>query len=74
VYTDHFTVRTKFSAAANAPLGKVKLPFTLQYQACNDSVCLPPVRIPVSATIDVAPAGTTPQQMSPQIFSRSAQR
>jgi Disulphide bond corrector protein DsbC len=74
VYTDHFTVHTKFSAAANAPLGKVKLPFTLQYQACNDSVCLPPVRIPVVTTIDVATAGTKPQQMSPQIFGQPAQR
>ncbi len=74
VYTGHFTMRAKFSTAANAPLGKVKLPFTLQYQACNDSVCLPPVRIPVMATIEVAPAGTKPQQMSPQIFGQPAQR
>jgi thioredoxin:protein disulfide reductase len=74
VYTGHFTVRAKFAAAANAPLGKTNLPFTLQYQACNDSVCLPPVRIPVVAAIDVAPAGTKPRQMSPQIFAPSAQR
>ena len=70
VYTGHFTVRAKFTAEASAPLGTVKLPFTLQYQACNDSVCLPPVRTPVAATIDVAPAGTKPQRMSPQIFSQ----
>lgn len=74
VYTDHFTVRAKFSAAADAPLGQVKLPFTLQYQACNDSVCLPPVRIPVTVAIDVAPLGTKPQQMSPQIFGQQAPR
>jgi thioredoxin:protein disulfide reductase len=74
VYTKQFTIRTKISAAANAPLGKVKLPFTLQYQACNDSVCLPPVRIPVTAMVDVAPTGTKPQQMSPRIFSPSAYR
>lgn len=74
VYTDHFTVRAKFTADATAPLGKVKLPFTLQYQACNDSVCLPPVRIPVTATIDVAAAGTKPQQLSPQIFKPSGSR
>lgn len=60
VYTDHFTVRAKVTAETSAPLGKVKLPFTLQYQACNDSVCLPPVRIPVTATIDVAAAGIKP--------------
>lgn len=72
IYTKQFTIRTKISAAGNAPLGRMKLPFTLQYQACNDSVCLPPVRVPVVATINVALAGTKPQQMSPQIFGPSA--
>ncbi len=74
VYTKQFTIRTKISAAANAPLGKVKLPFTLQYQACNDSVCLPPVRIPVTTTIDIASAGAKTQQNSPEIFSHSSTR
>jgi thioredoxin:protein disulfide reductase len=73
VYTGQFTVRAKFSAGANAPLGKTKLPFTLQYQACNDSVCLPPVRIPVVAMVEIAPTGTKPQHTSPQIFSQPGQ-
>lgn len=66
VYTNRFTIRTKISVSSNAPLGKVKLPFTLQYQACNDSVCLPPVRIPVTAMVEVANAGTKTQKMPPQ--------
>ncbi|HVB36559.1 MAG TPA: protein-disulfide reductase DsbD domain-containing protein [Candidatus Acidoferrales bacterium] len=69
VYTGHFTVRVRMSAAANAPLGKMNLPFTLQYQACNDSACLPPVKIPVIAKIDVAPAGMKTRAMSPDIFT-----
>ena len=69
VYTKQFTVRAKFSASAAAPLGKINLPFTLQYQACNDSACLPPVKIPVIAKIDIAPAGTKARAMSPNIFS-----
>lgn len=69
VYTKQFTVRAKFSVAANAALGKMNLPFTLQYQACNDSACLPPVKIPVIAKIDVAPAGTKARAMPPNIFS-----
>jgi len=69
VYTKQFTVRAKFSASATAPLGKINLPFTLQYQACNDSACLPPVKIPVIAKIDIAPAGTKARAMSPNIFS-----
>lgn len=69
VYTKQFTVRAKFSVAANAALGKVNLPLTLQYQACNDSACLPPVKIPVIAKIDIATAGTKARAMSPDIFS-----
>lgn len=68
VYTKQFTVRAKFSVAANAALGKMSLPFTLQYQACNDSACLPPVKIPVIAKIDIAPAETKAHAMSPDIF------
>lgn len=52
-YTGKFAVHAKFATETNAPLGKVKLPFTLQYQACNDAVCLPPVRIPVDVTVNV---------------------
>ncbi|MHB8412043.1 MAG: protein-disulfide reductase DsbD domain-containing protein [Candidatus Acidiferrales bacterium] len=70
VYTGHFTVRVRMSAAANAPLGKMNLPFTLQYQACNDTACLPPVRIPVIAKINVAPVGTKTRAMSLDIFTR----
>ena len=57
VYTGKFTVRAKLAAETNAPLGRVKLPFTLQYQACNDAVCLPPVKIPVDVTVQIAPNG-----------------
>lgn len=56
VYAGKFTVRAKFAAEANAQVGKVKLPFTLQYQACNDAVCLPPVKVPVDVTVQVAPS------------------
>lgn len=59
VYTGKFTVQAKLTAEANAPLGKVKLPFTLQYQACNDAVCLPPVKVPVDATVDIVSASKT---------------
>jgi len=69
VYTKQFTVRAKFSVAATAALGKMSVPFTLQYQACNNSACLPPVRIPVIAKIDIAQAGTKAHAMSPDIFS-----
>lgn len=69
VYTDSFTVRMKLSAGSDAPLGKQSLPFSLRYQACNDTSCLPPVKVPVTAAIEVAPAGAKARAMSPEIFS-----
>ena len=59
VYTGKFTVRAKLATETTAPLGKVKLPFTLQYQACNDAVCLPPVKIPVNVTVQITPGNKT---------------
>lgn len=69
VYTGSFTVRMKLSAEANASLGKQSLLLSLRYQACNDTACLPPVKIPVTATIVVAPAGASAQSMFPEFFS-----
>lgn len=69
VYTGSFTVRMKLSAGAAASLGKQSLPLSLRYQACNDVACLPPVKIPVSATIEVAPPNAKAQSMFPDIFS-----
>jgi cytochrome c biogenesis DsbD-like protein len=69
VYTGSFTMRVKLSAGADAALGKQTLSFVLKYQACNDTSCLPPVKIPVTAAIEVAPAGAKTRAMSPEIFS-----
>lgn len=74
VYTGSFTVRMKLSAGAAASLGKQSLPLSLRYQACNDVACLPPVKIPVSATLEVAPAGAKTQSMFPDIFSSGSDR
>ncbi|HEV2489341.1 MAG TPA: protein-disulfide reductase DsbD domain-containing protein [Candidatus Acidoferrales bacterium] len=69
VYTGSFTVRMKLSAGADTALGKQTLPFVLKYQACNDTSCLPPVKVPVTAAIEVAPARAKARAMSPEIFS-----
>jgi hypothetical protein len=74
VYTGSFTVRVKLSAGSDAALGRQTLPFSLRYQACNETSCLPPVKIPVTATIEVAPAGTKARAMSPEIFSAQPAR
>ncbi len=70
VYTGSVTLLLRLSSQSGAALGAVEIPMTLRYQACNDSACLPPVKLPVSAKFDLAAEGTTPHEVHPEIFSR----
>jgi DsbC/DsbD-like thiol-disulfide interchange protein len=69
VYTDSVTLRLKVMADASAPLGATSIPATLRYQACNDTACLPPVRVPVTLNVEVAAAGTATHHVHADIFS-----
>ena len=57
VYTGTVTLRLKVTAPAEAPLGAQHIPLKLRYQACSESVCLPPVRQDVDASFAVAAVG-----------------
>jgi len=54
VYTGTVTLRLKMTAPAGAPLGTQHIPLKLRYQACSESVCLPPVRQDVDTAFAVA--------------------
>lgn len=70
VYTGQVVVRMKLKAEAKAPLGSMELPFSLRYQACNDAMCLPPVKVPVSVRLTVAKAGTHAEVLHRKMFQR----
>ena len=72
VYSDTVTLRLKLSADASAPLGPMAIPAILRYQACNDSTCLPPVKVPVTLNVNVAAAGTAAHHVHPEIFAAAA--
>ncbi|HSH15276.1 MAG TPA: protein-disulfide reductase DsbD domain-containing protein [Verrucomicrobiae bacterium] len=69
VYEGTFTARMKLTAPADAPLGAIKLPLTLRYQACNDTVCLPPVKLALEADVMVAAANAKAVPVNQKIFS-----
>ncbi len=69
VYTGRVTVILRIDATANAPLSPQSIPLGLRYQACNDTTCLPPVKIPLEAKLTIAPAGTAARNTHPEIFS-----
>jgi DsbC/DsbD-like thiol-disulfide interchange protein len=70
VYSGSVTVKLKLQAQASAPLGPISIPMTLRYQACNDSTCLPPVKLPVEAKIVVGSADAKIQAAHPEIFGK----
>jgi thiol:disulfide interchange protein DsbD len=70
VYKGTFTLRMRIRAPAGAPLGKTTLPLTLRYQACNDSACLPPVKIPIALEIELAAAGAFARATHLEIFKK----
>jgi thioredoxin:protein disulfide reductase len=74
VYTDSVTLKLKLAAESSAPLGALSIPATLRYQACNDTACLPPVKVPVTLNLDIAAAGTKAHKVHPDIFSASTQK
>ena len=69
VYTGSITVRLKLAANASTALGEAAIPVTLRYQACNDTACLPPVKVPVTVKFEVAAAGTQARPAHPEIFA-----
>ncbi len=68
VYEGRFTLRMKLEAAPDAPLGPRQIPLWVRYQACNQEACLPPAKIPVTAALQIAPAGTLAHAAHPDIF------
>src|SRR5246127_4769169 len=68
VYTGKVILRLKLTARPDAPLGATTIPITLRYQACNDTTCLQPVKIPVDAKFEVAAAGTKSHAAHADIF------
>lgn len=72
VYSGSVTLRLRLSAQPSAPIGTTAIPITLRYQACNNSACLPPVKIPLTVQIQVSGAGTKGHALHPEIFSAAS--
>ncbi|HUO34621.1 MAG TPA: protein-disulfide reductase DsbD domain-containing protein [Candidatus Acidoferrum sp.] len=69
VYSGSVTLRLAVQANANAGLGEVKIPMTLRYQACSDTTCLPPAKLPIEATFRVVREGTAAREVHTEIFA-----
>jgi hypothetical protein len=69
VYTGKVTFRLRLMASADAALGARTIPITLRYQACNDTTCLQPVKVPVEVKLEVVASGAKFRAVHPEVFS-----
>jgi DsbC/DsbD-like thiol-disulfide interchange protein len=69
VYSGSVALKLRLSVKPDAPVGGVTFPVTLRYQACNDTTCLPPVKLPVDVKFEIAPANAKAHLEHPEIFS-----
>ena len=69
VYEGAFTIRMKLRAEGSAPLGPQKIGLTVGYQACNQDSCLPPTKLPLSAGLEIAAAGTPAHAVHGDVFT-----
>ena len=68
VYEGDVVFRLHLRAAADAALGSQDISLLLEYQACNDRSCFPPVKVPVTAHLDIAPVGAAAIPAHPEFF------
>jgi DsbC/DsbD-like thiol-disulfide interchange protein len=54
VFTEQFDVVVRLKLSATVAAGTLTVPGHFRYQACNDSICFPPVRTDASWTVVVA--------------------
>jgi hypothetical protein len=73
VYSGQVTLRARVQSQTDASQGEATLPFTLRFQACNQSACLPPTKVSVPVKLQVATAGTKPQPANSEIFKDRAE-
>jgi hypothetical protein len=69
VYSGSVTLRLRIQAKEDAALGTATIPMTLRYQACNQTTCLPPVKLPVQAKFEVAPVGSAAREVHSEYFT-----
>jgi DsbC/DsbD-like thiol-disulfide interchange protein len=68
VYQDKVIVRIPLTAQPDAPTGALHIPLKLRYQACNNELCLPPVKVDVDASLTVAASSSAARPAHPELF------
>lgn len=68
VYERTIVLKMPVTALPDAPAGEQKIVLKLRYQACSNEVCLPPVTLPVDATVNVAASAGAAHPAHTELF------
>lgn len=68
LYEDTFTIGLVLNVAKTLAPGKYTLKGALEYQACNDRMCMAPVEVPVDITFQVAKTGSAMKGANRELF------
>jgi Disulphide bond corrector protein DsbC len=68
VYERTIVLKMPVTALPDAPTGAQTIALKLRYQACSNEVCLPPVTLPVDATVNVAASAGAAHPAHPELF------
>lgn len=58
-YTHSAVFNVPFTVNADAPMGPATLTVKVRYQVCNDTVCLPPKTVPLTASLTIITGGAS---------------
>jgi thiol:disulfide interchange protein len=67
VFERAFAIGLQMEIAASVAPGEVVVPASLRYQACDEKVCYPPLTLPASWTLQVAP-GAQPKAVNAAVM------
>ena len=70
VFESEFVIWARLAVGGDVEPGRYAIPGTLQYQACNDVMCVAPQRRPVELALEVVPAETPLKETEVMLFGR----
>ncbi|MFC2164361.1 protein-disulfide reductase DsbD domain-containing protein [Acidobacteriota bacterium] len=74
VYEGEIIIRGSIPIPEDIGLGSHKIPIHINYQACNDTSCLPPRSVKKEISIDVVDANTPIKEINKEIFAKLSEQ
>ena len=68
VYEGTVILLMPVTALASAPVGPLRIPLKLRYQACSTTICLPPVTLDLQASINIAASAAAAKPAHAELF------